>query len=207
MSAEHASSITAELPPLAPSACPQCGTHLAPSLLVCPGCRRLVHAEHLSALAAGAQAAAKAGDTLGALQRWRRAMELLPPESRQHQTITQTVLALSREVDASTPLRGGDDASNTSSADARRHTSSLFKAAAAAGGVALLLWKFKFIAVAVLSKLKLLLSGLSSGGTVVTMLLSLGVYWTAWGWKFALGLVLSIYVTRWATSRRCDATG
>jgi Zn-dependent protease len=26
------------------------------------------------------------------------------------------------------------------------------------------------------------------------MLLSLGVYWTAWGWKFALGIVLSIYV-------------
>ena len=26
------------------------------------------------------------------------------------------------------------------------------------------------------------------------MLLSLGVYWTAFGWKFALGLVLSIYV-------------
>ena len=26
------------------------------------------------------------------------------------------------------------------------------------------------------------------------MLLSLGVYWTLWGWRFALGLVLSIYV-------------
>src|SRR4029079_13484890 len=30
--------------------------------------------------------------------------------------------------------------------------------------------------------------------TVLSMLLSLGVYWTAWGWKFALGIVLSIYV-------------
>ena len=26
------------------------------------------------------------------------------------------------------------------------------------------------------------------------MLLSMGVYWTAWGWRFALGLVLSIYI-------------
>jgi Zn-dependent protease len=26
------------------------------------------------------------------------------------------------------------------------------------------------------------------------MLLSLGVYWTAWGWQFALGIILSIYV-------------
>jgi Zn-dependent protease len=186
--------MTAELPPRAPGACPQCGTHLAPSLLVCPGCRRLVHAEHLAALAADAQAAANAGDTVGALQRWRRALELLPPESRQHQTITQTVIALSRQVDASTPSTSGGDASHAPDPGGRRHTSPLLKAAAAAGGTALLLWKFKFIAVAILSKLKLLISGLSSGGTVVTMLLSLGVYWTAWGWKFALGLVLSIYV-------------
>src|SRR5256886_5853524 len=28
------------------------------------------------------------------------------------------------------------------------------------------------------------------------MLLSAGVYWTIWGWKFALGVVLSIYVLR-----------
>jgi len=26
------------------------------------------------------------------------------------------------------------------------------------------------------------------------MLLSLGAYWTVWGWRFALGLVLSIYI-------------
>ena len=186
--------MTAELPPRAPGACPQCGSHLAPSLLVCPGCRRLVHAEHLSALAADAQAAADAGDTLGALQRWRRALELLPPKSRQHQTITQTVIALSRQVDASTASAGGAAAPHAPDAGGRRHTSPVLKAAAAAGGAALLVWKFKFIAVAVLSKLKLLISGLSSGGTVVTMLLSLGVYWTAWGWKFALGLVLSIYI-------------
>src|SRR5262249_45574345 len=30
--------------------------------------------------------------------------------------------------------------------------------------------------------------------TLATMLLSLGVYWTAWGWKFALGVVVSIYI-------------
>jgi len=43
-------------------------------------------------------------------------------------------------------------------------------------------------------KLKALLLGLGKGATLLSMLLSLGVYWTAWGWKFALGLVLSIYV-------------
>lgn len=180
-------------PPLAPDACPQCGTHLARALLVCPGCRRLVHAKHLAVLAAEARAAADAGDTLGALQRWRSALELLPPESRQHQAIADTVVTLSRAVDASGSSPDGV-ATSPNGVPPRRPASPLLHAAAAAGGLALLLWKFKFIAVAVLSKLKLLIGGFSSGGTVLTMLLSLGVYWTAWGWKFALGLVLSIYV-------------
>ncbi len=63
-----------------------------------------------------------------------------------------------------------------------------------AGAAALLLWKFKFIAVFLLSKAKFLLLGLSKGGTLVSMLLSFGVYWAAWGWTFAAGLVGSIYV-------------
>jgi Zn-dependent protease len=46
-----------------------------------------------------------------------------------------------------------------------------------------MLWKFKALVL-----------GLTKGTTLFSMLLSLGVYWTAWSWKFALGLVLSIYV-------------
>src|SRR5207302_3963478 len=45
-----------------------------------------------------------------------------------------------------------------------------------------------------LTKGKLLLLGLTKATTFFSMLLSLGVYWAAWGWKFALGLVLSIYI-------------
>ncbi len=45
------------------------------------------------------------------------------------------------------------------------------------GAAGLLVWKFKF-----------------AFGTIASMLLSLGVYWTAWGWRFALGLVASIFV-------------
>ena len=47
---------------------------------------------------------------------------------------------------------------------------------------------------AVLSKGKLLLFGLSKVSTFSTMLLSIGAYWTIYGWPFAVGLVLSIYV-------------
>ena len=46
----------------------------------------------------------------------------------------------------------------------------------------------------VLTKAKLLLFGLTKAGTLLSMLLSAGVYWTIWGWKFAFGVVLSIYV-------------
>jgi Zn-dependent protease len=59
-------------------------------------------------------------------------------------------------------------------------------------GVAL--WKFKALVLLVLSKGKLLLFGLTKAKTVLSMLLALGAYWTVWGWQFALGFVLSIYV-------------
>ena len=62
------------------------------------------------------------------------------------------------------------------------------------GALGLLAWKFKFIAFLLLTKAKFLLLGLTKASTFFSMFLSLGVYWTAFGWKFALGLVVSIYV-------------
>jgi Zn-dependent protease len=63
-----------------------------------------------------------------------------------------------------------------------------------AGALAFLLWKFKALALLVLGKAKLLLFGLTKMSTLLSMFASLGVYWAAWGWKFAAGLVASIYV-------------
>ena len=62
------------------------------------------------------------------------------------------------------------------------------------GAIGVLLMKFKFAIVFLLTKGKLLLLGLTKASTFFSMLLSLGVYWTLWGWKFALGFVLSIYI-------------
>jgi Zn-dependent protease len=45
-----------------------------------------------------------------------------------------------------------------------------------------------------LSKLKFLLLGLTKASTFFSMLLSTGVYWSLWGWKLAVGLVVSIYI-------------
>jgi Zn-dependent protease len=58
----------------------------------------------------------------------------------------------------------------------------------------LFIWKFKVVLSFILTKGKLLLLGLTKGPTFLSMLLSVGVYWTAWGWRFAVGVVESIYV-------------
>jgi Zn-dependent protease len=160
--------------------CPQCGTHVAPALLACPVCHRLVHGEELKRLAAAAGRAAGAGDASTALAAWRRALELLPPDTTQHRVVSARVADLSRTLD-SRPA-------------APKSGSRWGKGAAGLGAFGALLAKFKFAIVFLLTKAKLLLLGLTKAGTLFSMMLSAGVYWSVWGWKFALGVVLSIYV-------------
>ena len=62
------------------------------------------------------------------------------------------------------------------------------------GVFGLMIWKLKFLAILILTKAKLLLLGLTKVSTLFSMFLSFGVYWKIWGWKFALGLIASIYV-------------
>jgi Zn-dependent protease len=163
----------------APSHCPSCGTEIAASRLACPACQRLVHADRLRELASHAEAAARTGRPADALAAWREALELLPPESTQSQLIAGRLARLS----------GAGIREDTA---ARRPAWA--RGAGILGFLGLLLWKLKFLLVLALTKAKLLVSGLAKAGTLLSMLASLGLYWTAWGWRFALGLVLSIYV-------------
>ena len=163
----------------AASPCPQCGTDVAPALLACPSCQRLVHADELKRLAAAAEQATQAGDSSAALAAWREALDLLPRDSTQHQVVSARVLELSRAIDR---------------APGPAKQSRLGKGAAGLGALGALLVKFKFALIFLLTKAKLLLLGLTKASTFFTMVLSAGVYWTIWGWKFALGVVLSIYV-------------
>jgi Zn-dependent protease len=165
-----------------PVACSACGTAVAASLLSCPGCHRLVHTEALKAYASHADAATRAGNHQEALAAWRASLELLPPESRQHTVISERIAALSEAVGSASQMP----------ADA--HTRPGWKWLALLGPAALVVWKFKFLIVAVLSKGKLLLLGLTKMSTLASMLLAVGVYWTQWGLWFALGLVVSIYI-------------
>jgi Zn-dependent protease len=163
--------------------CPQCGTHVAPALLACPSCARLVHADELKRLAAEAEHATNAGDVSTALALWRETLDLLPRDSTQHQVISARVLDLSRALDG-----------QPGAAAVPRHRSRLGQGAAGLGALAALVAKFKFAFLFLLTKAKLLLLGFTKAGTLLTMLLSMGVYWTIWGWPFAVGVVLSIYV-------------
>jgi Zn-dependent protease len=175
-----------------PLACPGCGTEVAPGLLSCPRCHRLVHADRLKHLASTAESAGRDGDLATALAAWREAHALLPHGSRQHAAIAGRIAELGRRIDrgeGSTPTRFPAPSSTAS-------TTNWTGRAGVAGlsTLGLVLLKFKFVAVLAVTKAKFLLLGLTKASTFLSMLLSFGVYWTAVGWPFALGLVVSIYV-------------
>ncbi|HLK90782.1 MAG TPA: site-2 protease family protein [Polyangia bacterium] len=168
---------------ISPHVCAGCGTQIAGALLACPSCGRLVHAAELKRLAAAAAAAEQAGDVTRALESWRPMLDLLPRESTQHARVLAKVQALSAAVTA-----GGG------AAPARPRGSAKSKAAAGLGTIGVLLAKFKWGLLLLLGKGKALLVGLSQAKTMLSMAIAVGVYTSYYGWKFALGLILSIYV-------------
>jgi Zn-dependent protease len=161
--------------------CAQCGTQLAPGMRACPACGRLFYAERLKSLAAEADRLKEAGDLAGALGAWREAVELLPPDSTQYAVVTDKIAELSRTVDKQPGVRAPEKPSWAGKAGL-------------IGTIGLALWKFKFVLAFILTKGKLLLLGLTKGGTFFSMLLSFGFYLSLWGWKLAAGIVLSIYI-------------
>jgi len=81
--------------------CEKCGTELAPALLSCPSCHALIHSERLKELAGEADAAERAGDLPAAIEKWRIALELLPPQSTQVGAINARIRDLSRRLNPS----------------------------------------------------------------------------------------------------------
>ena len=54
--------------------------------------------------------------------------------------------------------------------------------------------KFKTAILLLLTKGKFLIFGLAKVPTLLSMLASLGVYWSLYGWRFAAGFVIGIYI-------------
>ena len=165
------------------SACSRCGTELAPALLACPSCNALVHADELRALATAAEEAEAAKDGARAIALWRQALELLPPNSKQYQSLVDRVAALDQQY-----------ANATRQAEVDRVRSKYGKHGALISAMAVFLFKFKFAILFILTKGKLLLLGLTKLSTLSSMALFLGFDASFLGWPLALGLVLSIYI-------------
>ena len=117
--------------------CPDCGVQWGPGVLACPSCRRLVHGAALSRLA-------------GELERWRRALALLPPASKQAQRIGERV----KELEARAPAPEAPKASP------------IPKWLASLGALGVFLWKAKAILLFLATKAKLLAAGFASWQTM-----------------------------------------
>ncbi len=154
------------------AACAQCGTDLGPGLLSCPSCQTLVHSGRLKELAAAASAAHDAGDRPAAMARWREVLELLPRSSAQYATV-----AAKLEQVAALPEASGSAPASSGKSLWRRSLGLIIAAV-----------------ILVVTKGKFLLAGLLKLPTLLSMFAAFGVYWAIWGWPFALGLVLTIYI-------------
>ncbi|HVP45914.1 MAG TPA: site-2 protease family protein [Bryobacteraceae bacterium] len=150
--------------------CTECQTEIAPGLLSCPSCARMVHADELRELARRADEAQRNSNWTEALTAWRQAVQYLPPGTRQRDLAEARIRDLSARVDS-----GAD-----------RKSDPWWKRASALGPVG--------VVAAILGKAKFLLLGFTKFGTLLSFAAGLSVYWALWGWKFALCFLLSIYV-------------
>jgi Zn-dependent protease len=146
--------------------CPNCSHWLTEGTLACPDCQTLTYGAHLSGLAAQAQELEQQGQWKQARELWQQALQWLPADTRQADSI-QKHLA---QIDGR--LKAEDD-------QKARWTKRLGPFAP----IALFLLKAKSF-LFVLLKFKFLLS----------MLAYFGLYWAFFGWKFALGFLISIFI-------------
>jgi len=153
--------------------CANCGGALASEALQCVSCGKLTHAQEFEALAQHAKLAGQAGDWHGAKLAWEKALPLLPPDSEEFRTVSARIENINHQLS---------------------DKNAWAKWAAKLGPIGVVLWKFKTVALLVLTKAKFVLLGLTKLNTLLSMMAFFAVYWTMFGWKFALGFVLSIYI-------------
>lgn len=166
--------------PEAPPICTGCGALLLSTDVNCSACHRLVFGEQLQELARQARSLESVGDRAGALKLWEEALTLLPVDSTQAQTIRDHVVKLNADAFAGS-------ASEKPKPEWLKKLGPL--------GVALgFLLKFKTFGLLFLTKAKFLVLGLGKMQTLFSMLATMGLYWSWYGWKFAVGFVLGIYI-------------
>jgi Zn-dependent protease len=170
------------------TSCADCSAEIAPGLLACPRCARLLHGADLARLAGAAEAAERAGDLTLALASWRSALELLPARALQRATVHARMQSLSAAIDGR-GKRPGVDAGAAGAGGGKKKTG----IAAGVGAVGLLLVKSKALLVALLANGKLLLLGLLKLPTLLSMFAFLR-FSTLGSVSFGLGTVACLYV-------------
>lgn len=157
--------------------CQKCGEALTPGALACPACHRLVFTNELHDLAERARATEAVGNIEETRSLYQQMLRLLPQDSSQFEAISKRLADLPPPKDHPT----------SKDQPWRKLVTSL-------GVVGALIWKFKAVALILLSKGKFLFLGLTKLPTLFSMFASVGVYWALYGWRYAVGLVVSIYL-------------
>jgi Zn-dependent protease len=150
--------------------CVRCQTELNLGQLSCPQCHALVHAAELEALAQHAQICEQKNDFAAAHASWARALTLLPADASQAEWVTNHLRELKAAMDAT-------------AAQAHEQKNKWAKRLGPLAPLALILIKGKSLLL-VLFKLKFLFSFLSFFGLYAMML----------GWRYGLGLAISILI-------------
>ena len=146
--------------------CPSCSHWLPEGTLACPDCQTLTYGVYLSQIAYSAQQLEQEQKWAEARERWKSALRWLPEEAPQAESVRQHVA----QIDAR--LKAADD-------QRARWTKRLGPFAP----IALFLLKIKS-AIFLLFKLKFLLSFLAF----------FGIYWVLFGWKFAAGFIVCLFL-------------
>ena len=144
--------------------CPSCSHYLQPGTLACPECQTIIYSGHLRALALQATTAETEQHFEEARTLWRQALEWLPPGTKQTEAVDARLAAL--------------DAKTQSQDDFRAKWTKRLGPLAPAFFFLVKAKSFLFL----LFKAKFLLSFVGF----------FGIYWVLLGWKFGLGMTLSI---------------
>lgn len=152
--------------PLTIHSCPSCSHWLTDGTLACPDCHTLTYGQHLGELAASAQQLEQEMKWAEARDRWRSALQWLPGDTRQAANIQEHIAAIDQRLHAQEDTKA-------------RWTKRLGPLAPAAFFL-LKAKSFLFLAF----KVKFLLG-------IFTFF---GLYWALFGWKFAVGFTVTIFI-------------
>ncbi len=148
--------------------------------LNCPECSELVYAGQVQALLRAAREFEAQGQTGECLLSLRKALDLIPGDSPQYGALRERIAQLS--------------ASLHDQPQAQSAAPEWTKKFGPLGVAIAFLLKWKTALLLAFSKAKFLFFGLAKVKTVLSMFAFFGVYWAVWGWKFAAGFVIGIYI-------------